>query len=388
MSVLTLTVVLALLPFSLWVGLLLLQALGAALPVPAVSLASRRAPLAILIPAHNEAAGIARTLNALLPQLQKGDRLLVVADNCSDDTAAVAAGCGAEVTVRNDAALRGKGYALAHGVACLAQTTTPAVLIIVDADCVVEAGSVDCLVRACSASGRPQQALYLMSAPEGSSSLAGLREFAWRVRNLVRPLGGLRFGMPCQLMGTGMAFPWPLISTAQLANAHLVEDMQLGVDLARAGAAPMFCPQALVWSEFPPGEAGAQQQRRRWEHGHLGMIVGAVPGLLLEGVFQRKGALLALALDMSVPPLALLLLLLCALSATFVFLPAVWPLLWAAALLAALFGTLMMAWWCHGRSVVSLRVLLQVPRYALAKLPLYLGFLHRRQVEWERSKRN
>jgi len=44
--------------------------------------ASSRGCVAVLVPAHNESAGIARTVRSVLPQLRHGDRLLVVADNC------------------------------------------------------------------------------------------------------------------------------------------------------------------------------------------------------------------------------------------------------------------------------------------------------------------
>lgn len=383
----TFALVLLCLPAAAWVGVLLLQAICSALPVPALLLAPQRPRLAVLIPAHNESAGIGATLGSLLPQLLPGDRLLVVADNCDDDTAAAAAASGAEVVERRDACCRGKGYALDHGVRHLAQEA-PEVVIVVDADCIVEAGAVDCLARACLAHARPMQALYLMRSPGTGGGFGPLREFAWIVRNLVRPLGYLRLGLPCQLMGTGMAFPWPLISTAPLASSHLVEDMRLGIDLARAGAAPLFCPQAVVRSEFPASADGVRQQRRRWEHGHLGMIAGAVPALVAAALRCRDIGLFALALDMSVPPLALLVLLLLAVTALSPFAAAPSPLVFAVGLLLALAGAILLAWWRHGRHVLKLRILLLAPLYALAKLPLYAAFLRRRQVEWVRSSRD
>lgn len=53
--------------------------------------------IAVLIPAHNEASGIANTLRSLAEQTYLPDRVIVVCDNCTDDTAAVARGYGAEV---------------------------------------------------------------------------------------------------------------------------------------------------------------------------------------------------------------------------------------------------------------------------------------------------
>src|SRR5258708_24399254 len=78
--------------------------------------AQRRGTVAVLIPAHDEAKGILATLNDIRPQLRPTDRLLVVADNCTDDTAAVAASAGAEVTVRSVLTQIGKGYPLDCGV--------------------------------------------------------------------------------------------------------------------------------------------------------------------------------------------------------------------------------------------------------------------------------
>jgi poly-beta-1,6-N-acetyl-D-glucosamine synthase len=46
--------------------------------------------IAVLIPAHNEAKGIARTLRSLLAQTRLPDFITVIAHNCTDDTAAIA----------------------------------------------------------------------------------------------------------------------------------------------------------------------------------------------------------------------------------------------------------------------------------------------------------
>src|SRR5690348_1062565 len=46
--------------------------------------------VAVVVPAHNEGSGIVSTLADLRAQLNAHDRLLVVADNCTDETAAAA----------------------------------------------------------------------------------------------------------------------------------------------------------------------------------------------------------------------------------------------------------------------------------------------------------
>lgn len=69
----------------------------------------------ILIPAHNEASIILDTLERLRPLLSNDIRLLVVADNCSDETARLVRQAGQPVIERLDPDKRGKGYALAFG---------------------------------------------------------------------------------------------------------------------------------------------------------------------------------------------------------------------------------------------------------------------------------
>src|SRR5262245_33473073 len=101
-----------------------------------------RQRVAVLVPAHNESAGLLPTLTDVQSQLRSGDRLLVVADNCTDDTAAVAAAGNAEVTERHDPDLCGKGYALQWGIRHLG-FDPPEIVIIVDADCRLVDGTVD-----------------------------------------------------------------------------------------------------------------------------------------------------------------------------------------------------------------------------------------------------
>ena len=373
------------------VSVLLVQTLAGRRPAAPGAATGPRPRAAVLMPAHNEAAGIAASLATVLPQLESGDRVLVVADNCSDDTAAIAAACGAQVARRSDLERRGKGYALDHGMRLL-EADPAEVVVIVDADCHMEPGALDRLVRECAASLRPVQALYLMHSPPGAGLKTRIAEFAWAVRNEARPLGCERLGWPCQLMGTGMAFPWPLIAGASLASGQIVEDMQLGLDLAAAGAAPRFCHAARVTSVFPESEEGTVAQRTRWEHGHLGMIASRALPLLVRGIVARRPALVAMALDLSVPPLASLVIMLMLASLCAAALLAAGgsaaPLALCVASLALVALSIGVAWRRVGRQIVSLRELLSVPGYVLAKLPIYAKLFTARQMEWVRTKRD
>jgi len=382
-------VLLACLPLSVFLAQVLLACLPAARPAPPPK--RPRPKLAVLVPAHDESSTIQATLAGIRPQLRDGDRLLVVADNCTDDTAALARAGGAEVLERRNGQLRGKGYALDFGIRHLA-ADAPEVLVIVDADCLVGEGGIERLALRCVDAGRPAQALYLMHAPEGAGLKVRIAEFAWRVKNLVRPRGWARLGLPCQLMGTGMAFVWRDLALVDLASGHLVEDLKMGLDFCRHGKPPLFCPEALVSSRFPGSDEGLKAQRTRWEHGHLGVLLGDAPRLLAEALAQGNGKLLAMTLDLLVPPLALLSLALAGLFGlcwlVFLLGGALAPALLASVALVALAGAVVLAWSRFGRGLIAFSVLLYAPFYALRKIPLYLGFLIRRQVDWVRSKRD
>ncbi|MFF7061494.1 glycosyltransferase [Pseudomonas sp. NPDC008258] len=385
---------LGLLAVSAWVpvSVFFVQVLMACLPPRSRPLGNAVRPrVAVLVPAHDEAAIIRTTLASITPQLQEGDRLLVVADNCSDETARLAREAGAEVVERFDAVRRGKGYALDFGVRHLAGQP-PEVVIVVDADCQVGEGAIECLARRCKQAQRPIQALYLMRAPAGSGLKVQVAEFAWRVKNLVRPRGWARLGLPCQLMGAGMAFGWHDLALINLANGHLVEDVKLGLDLCQHGKPPLFCPEALVTSQFPASQQGLNSQRTRWEHGHLGLMLADAPKRALAAIKQGNGSLLAMTLDLLVPPLALLVLTLLGLNVlawlAYLLLGIAAPAWIALVALAMLGVAVLLAWARFCRELIPFSVLLYAPFYAARKIPLYLGFLIKRQVEWVRSKRD
>ncbi len=351
---------------------------------------SSKTSIVVLVPAHNEEAGIATTINSILPQLKSGGRLLVVADNCTDNTARIAVEHGAEAIERHDLDNRGKGYALDFGLRFLAQNP-PDVVVIIDADCHVQVDALSKLVAYSVHHDRPVQCLYLMLTPEGASLKTKIAEFAWLVKNQVRPLGYAKLGLPCQLMGTGMAFPWATISNANLANGNIVEDMKLGIDLAKSGKAPLFYADALVTSYFPNTSDALSVQRTRWEHGHLSMILSQVPKLFAQGIMKGNKDLLAMALDLCVPPLALLVVMLSGfmLLTALAFMVGIssLPLLISLVSVVILALSILLAWWGWARHVISPTTFLLIPFYVLSKIPHYLKFLFKRQKQWVRTDR-
>ncbi len=349
-------------------------------------------PFTVVVPAHNEQTVIVETLSNILAQLSDRDRLVVIADNCTDETGKRAEKTGAEVIYRKDPTRRGKGYALDFGINHL-KADPPSVMIIMDADCLIEHGGLAKIASICAKQQRPVQALYEMLPPSKQhSSYLKFATLAWRLKNHLRPLGLYRLGLPCQLMGTGMAFPWSIMSKVDLASAEVVEDLVLGLNLASDGHAPLFCPTVKVTSRFPENATGQQTQRTRWETGHLNTIARILPAHVLKAIKLGNHKSLFMALDAAVPPLAFLSLALSAILSLAIILALLGgplsPLLLTLVAIALLCASILLVWWQVGKDIISFIQLGLAPFYALSKIALYGRILVGRQIEWIRSKRD
>lgn len=346
----------------------------------------------VVIPAHDEVGTIERTLEAVKTQIGVGGRVLVVADNCRDETAAVSAALGAEVIERQEPALRGKGYALDFAMRHLA-ARPPEVIVVLDADCIPQDGTILALVSACSATGQPIQARYDMLPPAvAATARERLAAFAWRIKNYVRPLALLRLELPCLLMGTGMAFPWTAFSSAPLKTGHLVEDMVVGLELAATGHYPLFLPSARVVSRTPGSVEGRSSQRARWETGHIQVMTRLAPRFAALALRRGDAKLFAVCLHAAVPPLALFaisLFSMTGLSVAAAFATDVWvPALISASALVLTTGSLIYCWYAAGRDVLSASDVALVPAYALGKISLYARALAGHDLSWIRTKRD
>lgn len=351
------------------------------------SVGSSPISVVVLIPAHNEAAGIGQTISNLKKVC--GDaRILVIADNCSDDTARIAAAAGAVVAERADPSRRGKGYALDFGRTWLS-ADPPAIVIVLDADCELTPGSIGRLASVAS-TGLPAQATNTLLPDLTAHPLVQISSFAFLIKNKVRALGLARTGGTTVLTGTGMAFPWSVFSTASLATGDIVEDLALGLQLTRQGLCPQIASGAYVLSRA--SDVGQSRvQRTRWEHGFLSTIVSHSLPLLKEAIATRSRPLLALGLHLIVPPLALLVALtvvVLALGSGLAFQTNNWimPIALTSAMSTGILVTII-AWFMHGRDTLRLTALLQSPFYVLWKIPLYVRFFFAREASWRRTPR-
>lgn len=366
-------------------AMLSLELAAAQLTARKKRLAAHRPRAAVLIPAHDEQVSIVATITGIQAQLSPGDRMLVVADNCTDATAQLARDAGADVVERHDADRRGKGFALAFGLKGLA-ADPPDVVIVIDADTTVLPGTIDAL--AIAAADRPAQAVNLLDAPAGSGPGARLSAFAFLIRNFVRPRGLDRLGLPCLLYGTGMAIPYAALAQVDLEHGDITEDIRLGVELTLAGHAPAFCPAAHVRGELPRSRAAVAGQRRRWEHGHLNTLLRQVPRLMWEGLRRGRPSLIGMALHLGVPPLSFLFLAVLITGGVLVRSAQSAPAATLGIAGLVTVALIAVAWGRFARDRLPARDLLLLPAYAAIKLPLYLSFWLRPQRTWVRTPRS
>jgi cellulose synthase/poly-beta-1,6-N-acetylglucosamine synthase-like glycosyltransferase len=189
-----------------------------------------------------------------------------------------------------------------------------------------------------------------------------------------------------------MALPWPVFDRTELATDHIVEDLKMGLELADAGHLPQFTEDATVLSSAET-EKNTLAQRERWEGGFLQNALRIGPKMLLRSVGRRDARGTWAAIDVLIPPFALLLTL--DIAALFLAALATWLTNAAPWLLLTLLGAvvlagigLVLAWINGGSRFVSLGGLARAPLYLLWKLPLYLGFARRgAPKEWVRTGR-
>jgi len=259
----------------------------------------------ILVPAHNEEAMIAETLDSLRSLAYPEDRfeIHVVADNCSDRTAQIAADTGVHVHVRDAPDRPGKGPALVWLLERLPEGDPDDVIVVVDADTIVDPSLLVAFERALARDHVVQGHYMVRDAEVGGD--VGFRAAALAVRHLVRPAGRTGLGGSSSLYGNGMAFR-ERIARSYPWSDDLTEDLDLGLRLLLDGHRVGFTPDAIVAAEMPASREGAVSQHERWEAGRLRVARKNLPSLTnaaIAGAHGRRWTYVDAAIDIALPPL-------------------------------------------------------------------------------------
>jgi 1,2-diacylglycerol 3-beta-glucosyltransferase len=368
--------------------LLFLTLLSGRLSVPARS--SQKLRFDVVVPAHNEESSITRTVSSLQRMQWPAElfRVVVVADNCTDATASVARQGGAHVLERQDLALRGKGYALAHAFAWSIADGFASALVVVDADAEVSSNLLEAFAARIERGARAMQAHYGILNPAASwrTQLISIAKGAFHI---VRSRARERLGLSSGIRGNGWCVTHELLHQVPYRFYSLTEDTEFGIALGLAGCRVEYAGEADANADMAVSEKVARSQRQRWEQGRFQLVRTSTLPLLAAAVRRPSLVCFDLAMDLMVLPLSYLVanLLLLGVAAAVLRLwdPAatlgVW---WALGCLIALAVHVLRGWQLSGVGLRGLLALIHVPGFILWRIWLLLG---RKSSDWVRTDR-
>lgn len=259
----------------------------------------------IVVPAHNEAQSIAATVQSLCAIDYPKDKfaVVVVADNCSDETAKIAQQAGARVLQRTHETLKGKGYALEFAYDLLLKESISDAIVVVDADTIVSDNLLQAFAARLAQGALAVQAEYGVRNPD-SSWRTRLMAVALAMFHRLRSLARERLRVSAGLRGNGMCFSKALLQQFGQHAYGLVEDVEYGITLGLGGVRVFYADEAKVLGEMVSGAKASESQRQRWEQGRSQLIRQRLPVLALQAIRQRSLLLADLAFDLATPPLS------------------------------------------------------------------------------------
>ena len=214
-----------------------------------------RSRLLIVIPAHDEESGIATTVQscraANYPAALFG--VVVIADNCSDRTASVAANAGSRVIERLDPARRSKGYAIEFLLETLLQSgefESLDALVFIDADTTIDSDLLRYFDQDLREGRDWIQCYYTVANPD-QTWRTRLLTYGFSLFNGVMLLGLSALGRARHSAATGCASPLRGLRRRPWRSYGLVEDMEYSWILRVAGEKIAFQPAASVYGAMP-----------------------------------------------------------------------------------------------------------------------------------------
>ncbi len=345
----------------------------------------------IIVPAHNEADVIAHTVANLRQIEWPADqfRIIVCADNCTDATAECARAAGAQVVERQNAAQRGKGYALDFAFQASRAAGFAAAVVVVDADTEVSSNLLEAIAARLEDGAQAVQVHYGVLNPMAS----------WRTRlitmakgamHIVRSRARERLGLSCGIRGTGWCVTHRLLQSVPYQAFSLTEDIEYGIDLGLAGFRVAYADEADCDAEMVSGEQSAGAQRQRWERGRFQLMRCKTWPLLRAAMKRRSAVCLDLALDLLVLPLSYVALnivvLIAVTGCASLWIAGLQLWLWlGTACAASLTCYVLRGWQLSGIGLAGFLDLARAPAFLFWKLRLLLR--RSKSNAWERTER-
>ena len=228
---------------------------------------SKKPHAAFLILAHNEAGVITRSVSSAASCLAQGDVIIVVADNCTDDTAGIASRAGAQVLIRKSMNAGGKAEALSWFIERHFELISDhSMIIVLDADSRVEANFMEIIRKKAVGSDCSYQC-FVFPESQPKSYIGKLAALSELLDQLISDRIRTSLHWPVRLRGTGMVIrPQHLHMVARHLQSE-VEDIALSLLFSSEGIRIERIDDALVFDPKPQTTRDAANQRARWFRG-------------------------------------------------------------------------------------------------------------------------
>lgn len=226
----------------------------------------------VLVPAHNEADRIQLTLEALWAQTRRPDRVVVVADNCTDETVRLARTAGAEVLeTQGNTSKKAGALNQALGTLLPALSLSDRVLI-VDADSQLSARFLEIASATLAADPGIGAVGGIFLGEEGGGMIGALQrnEYARYQRQIAR-----RHDDALVLTGTATLHRVDVLRHLDVIRGEvydrtaLTEDNEITLAIKTLGLRCVSPADCLVETEVMPSWRDLWNQRLRWQRGAL-----------------------------------------------------------------------------------------------------------------------
>jgi cellulose synthase/poly-beta-1,6-N-acetylglucosamine synthase-like glycosyltransferase len=263
---------------------------------------------ALIIPAHNEEPVIERTVSNLLKMKYQRSLfdIVVIADNCEDQTASVARESGAICVERNNEPAGRKGFAISWYLEnVLPDDQSYEALIIIDADSQPLPDFLRLMSNRLRAGGAVLQGKHVISNPE-DSIFTRMADIDMRINNRLRNQARTNMGLSCRLMGDAMCFERTVLEKYPWGAHSLVEDREYGIQLIGRGIRIEYVREAMSLGQAASGWSRAKSQRMRWTGGVQSLRRRFVKNLIVSGIRDRNLSAIDQAIELILPPFSIL----------------------------------------------------------------------------------
>ncbi|MCL2323600.1 MAG: glycosyltransferase [Oscillospiraceae bacterium] len=239
----------------------------------------------ILSCAHDEELVITDLINSVfkLDYDKNLYKLFIVADNCTDDTESRARSIGANVLVRNNNLLVGKGYALEWAFKKLDDMNEDYdAVVIVDADNLLHRNFLKEMNESLNEGFDVVQCFADSKNPYDSYMTAWYSISAW-MQNRIFQLSRYNLHLSNQLTGFGFAMKKEILKRIGWRTTSLVEDLEFTCKLVLNNYKVGYSHNAIIYDEKPITMKDSVAQRKRWMQGFADVCVRNFPKLIKKG---------------------------------------------------------------------------------------------------------